>query len=115
MAYDKQPWGRAIPYKSPITGRETTLYNIGVLAEALGRKSDTIRKWEISGQLPPTPFRQDGKRLYSKEHIDAVVACAERAKLKNGVSTSSTSFTKWVYEEFQKVNDLFFKEDKSNG
>ena len=82
--YERTPWGKEIPYTSPITGRSTTLYNIGVVAEAIGRTSQTIRKWEVGGVIPPTPFRQKGKRLYSKEHIDVIVKCAEQAKIMQG-------------------------------
>ena len=117
MSYEKTPWGREIPYTSPITGRSTTLYNINVAAEAIGRTPQTIRKWEVAGIIPPTPFRQQGKRLYSKEHIDALVKCAEEAKIKQGAQIMKTSFSKRLYKEFEKINDLFFKapegEDKN--
>ena len=110
MSYEKTPWGREIPYTSPITGRSTTLYNIGVVAEAIGRTSQTIRKWEVGGILPPTPFKQKGKRLYSKEHIDVIVECAEKIRIKQGSSSAVyTEFSKKLYKEFAKVNDLFFK------
>ena len=112
--YERTPWGKEIPYTSPITGRSTTLYNIGVVAEAIGRTSQTIRKWEVGGVIPPTPFRQKGKRIYSKEHIDAIVKCAEKAKIMQGSKTSQTTFSNNLYKEFQKVNDLFFKEVKED-
>ena len=112
MSYEKQPWGREIPYTSPITGRSTTLYNINVAAEAIGRTPQTIRKWEVGGIIPPTPFRQQGKRLYSKEHIDALVRCAEKAKIKQGAKITETSFTKRLYKEFEEINALFFKKPK---
>lgn len=112
--YEKTPWGREIPYTSPITGRKTTLYNIGVVAEAIGRTSQTIRKWEVGGVIPPTPFKQKGKRLYSKEHIDAIVKCAESSRIMQGSQVSQTAFSKKLYKEFQKVNDLFFKKTEEN-
>lgn len=108
MSYSKTPWGKEIPYTSP-TGKSTTLYNIGTLAEALGRTSQTVRKWEIAGIIPPTPFKQKGKRLYCKEHIDAIVGCAEKCKITQGSTISQTSFSKRVYEEFDKIYDSFFK------
>ena len=111
MSYEKTPWGREISYPSPITGRSTTLYNIGVLAEAIGRTSQTIRKWEVGGVIPPTPFKHKGKRLYSKEHIDVFVKCAESSHIMQGSKVSQTAFSKKLYREFKKVNDLFFKED----
>lgn len=114
MSYEKTPWGKEIPYTSPITGYSTKLYNIGVVAEAVGRTSQTIRKWEVGGTIPPTPFKQNGKRLYSKEHIDAIVKCAESIHIKQGSSSAVYStFSKKLYKEFQKVNDLFFKKEES--
>lgn len=112
MGYAKTPWGKEIPYTSPVTGYKSTLYNIGVVAEAIGRTSQTIRKWEVAGVIPPTPFKQKGKRLYSKEHIDAIVKCAEKAKIMQGSSVSQTKFSNLLYKEFQRVNDLFFKKDE---
>ena len=109
--YEKTPWGREIPYTSP-TGRKTTLYNIGVVAEAIGRTSQTIRKWEVGGVIPPTPFKQKGKRLYSKEHIDAIVKCAESSHILQGSNISQTAFSQKLYKEFQRIYDLFFKENK---
>lgn len=111
MAYEKSFKGREIPYKSPITGRETMLYNIATVGEALGRTSQCIRKWEIGGVIPKTPFKLKGQRLYSTEHIDALVECAEKAHLMQGSKVSKTYFSRYVFEEFQKVNDLFFKEE----
>lgn len=110
---DKMPWGRVIPYTSP-TGKTTTLYNIGYIADAIGRTSQTIRKWEISGTIPPTPFKQGDKRLYSKEHVDALVKNVEKYKITMG-SLISKSFSKAVYRDFQAINDYFFKEENNNG
>ena len=114
--YSKTPWGREIPYTSP-TGTETTLFNIGVVAESIGRTSQTIRKWEVGGIIPTTPFKdKSGKRLYSKEHIDAIVRCAERCHLKQGTQISSTTFSDNLYKEFDKINKMFFsKGDKKDG
>ena len=96
---------KGVPYTSP-TGIETTLYNIGYLAEQLGRKSATIRKWEIDGTIPKTPFKDShNRRLYSEEHIQAIVECAERAKIGNGKPISNTRFTKWCFDEFNKINE----------
>ena len=110
--YSKTPWGREIPYTSP-TGIETTLFNIGVVAESIGRTSQTIRKWEVGGIIPTTPFKdKSGKRLYSKEHIDAIVKCAESSHILQGSNISQTAFSQKLYREFQRIYDLFFKENK---
>ena len=108
--YERVSWGKEIEYTSPKTGRKTTLYSIATLAEALGRTSQTIRKWEVAGILPETPFRLKGKRMYSEEHIDAVVRCAEKAKISSGNPISNTNFSKNLYKEFERIYDLFFKE-----
>ena len=103
---------RGMPYTSP-TGVKTTLYSIGYLAEQLGRKSSTIRKWEVDGTIPKTPFKDKrGRRLYSTEHIEAVVRCAERAKIANGKPISNTRFTKWCFEEFNKINEKLLGSSK---
>ena len=107
---EKMPWGRAIPYTSP-TGKETMLYNIGMVADAIGRTSQTIRKWEISGVIPPTPFKQVNKRLYSREQVDCLVRNVEKYHVTMGLRISK-AFSKKVYEEFKKINDEFFKEGK---
>ena len=104
---DKTPWGRAIPFKSPTTGKETTLYNIGAMAQAIGRTSQTVRKWEIAGTIPPTPFKQGVKRLYCTEQIEAVVRCVEKYKVTMG-NQIPAAFSKAVYREFKKINEEFF-------
>lgn len=111
---DKLPWGRAIDYTSP-TGKKTTLYNIAAAAQAVGRTSQTVRKWEISKKIPPSPFKdKQGRRLYSKEHIDALVRCVEKYHISIGV-TISPEFSRAIYREFKRINDYFFKEDTTNG
>ena len=39
-----------------INGVEVVMYSIGDLAQELGRESQTIRKWELNGVIPPTRF-----------------------------------------------------------
>ena len=109
MSVELSPWDRAIPYTNKETGYSTTLYNINVLANWLGRTSQTIRKWEIAGVIPKTPFKSDGKRLYSKEQIDILVECAEKANISTGKKMSQTNFTRNVQKKWQKLFDEIFK------
>jgi hypothetical protein len=50
-----------------------TFYTVGTLAEALNRKSGTIRKWETDGIIPiatfilPSDDKRGQRRLYTKE------------------------------------------------
>lgn len=102
--------GRKQIFKLP-TGEDIELYYIGTLASALGRASDTIRKWEIAGIIPD-PFFKDshGRRLYSKEQIEAVVRCAERAKIKQGASIAGTSFSRWCHIELEELRKKYVGE-----
>lgn len=107
------PWGRATEYTSP-TGKQTILYNIATLGDRIGRTPQTIRKWEISGRIPPTPFKNNrGMRLYSKEHIDAIAYCVERYKISIGVPFSQEC-TRALYKKFKELNDYFFKVDENS-
>ncbi len=103
------PYGREIPYTSP-TGVKTTLYSISVLASRLGRTSQTVRKWEIAGILPPTPFKINGVRLYSEEHIESIVRSAEKSKIKQGKCLCNTQFSNRIYKDFKELHKKFFEE-----
>ena len=88
-----KPWSREVSYTSP-TGVETKLYSISVLANALGRATQTIRKWEVSGILPKTPFKdKQGNRLYSIAQINSIVKSAERSRLQQGKKMSGLKFS----------------------
>lgn len=112
--YQKKAWGKEVPYTSP-TGKQTTLYNIATAAEAIGRCAQTLRKWEVGGIIPMTPFKLHGRRMYSTEHIDALVECAEQSKIRPGTRIQDTAFSKHMYERYAKIYDYFFKEDTEEG
>ena len=45
-------------------GKKVELFPVGVLATAVGRTSQAIRKWEVAGIIPPSFFKdKSGKRL----------------------------------------------------
>ena len=92
-------------------GEELELFYIGTLATALGRTTNAIRKWEIAGVIPDPCFRdENGSRLYTQEQIDAIVRCAERAKIKQGLSIADTSFSTWVHKELAELREKYSKE-----
>ena len=94
-------------FKLP-NGEVIELFYIGALASALGRSTNAIRKWEIAGVIPDPCFKDDkGRRLYSQEQIDAIVRCAERAKIKQGLSIANTSFSTWVHKELAILRDKY--------
>ena len=48
-------------------GEIIELFYIGTLANALGRTTNTIRKWEIAGVIPDPCFQDpNGRILYSQ-------------------------------------------------
>ena len=93
-----------------VKGKEVTLYPISTLAERLSktlkdtRSTQTIRKWEAKGVLPPATFRIKGKRLYAEEQIKAICKVAKECKIKQGSSIALTNFIERVREELSKVN-----------
>lgn len=108
MSLELSPWDREIPYTNPETGYTTTLYNINVVATYLGRTSQTVRKWEIAGTIPKTPFKIEGKRLYSKEQVEILVECAEKAQISTGKKISQTNFTRNVQLKWQELFKKIF-------
>ena len=94
-------------------GEDIELFYIGSLASALGRSTNAIRKWEIAGVIPDPCFKDSkGRRLYSQEQIDTIVQCAERAKIKQGLSIANTSFSTWVHKELAVLRDKYAKGGK---
>ena len=108
--YEKSSWGKAVPYTSP-TGVQTTLYNIATAAEAIGRTPQTLRKWEVGGIIPLTPFKLHGRRMYSTEHIDALVECAEQSHIRPGVRIQDTAFSAHMFKWYEKIYNRFFVEN----
>lgn len=89
-------------------GETIELFYIGTLASALGRTTNTVRKWEIAGVIPDPCFQDPyGRRLYSQEQIDVIVKCAERAKIKQGSSIANTSFSQWCHKELEVLKEKY--------
>lgn len=94
-------------FKLP-NGQVIELFYIGTLANSLGRTTNTIRKWEIAGVIPDPCFQDaNGRRLYSQEQIDAIVRCAEKAKIKQGLSIANTSFSQWCHKELDALKEKY--------
>ena len=104
MSFELSPWDKTIPYENPKTGYKTTLYNIAVAGRMIGRSTQTITKWEISGAIPVTPFRVKGRRMYCEEQINILVECAYEAKISQGRKIAQTNFSSQVQK---KWNELF--------
>lgn len=96
--------------KKTVNGVELTLYPISVLADRLSmtletaRTTQTIRKWEVAGIIPPAIFRVGNKRLYTMEQIDCICKVAEECNIRQGASLGLTQFSIKVFEEMRIVN-----------
>lgn len=94
--------------KIKINGKEIELYYISTLAEALGRSTQTVRKWEISGVLPKTMFKdKNGRRMYSDEQINIIVNVAEECQIKQGLTIANTSFSARVHRRINELNQTY--------
>ncbi len=54
-------------------GSTVQMYTVGTLANAIGKTTQTVSKWENEQFIPSTPFRAAGDvRLFSQKMIEAV-------------------------------------------
>lgn len=91
-----------------IAGKDVALYPISTLAEALGRSSATIRKWEVAGIIPDCLFRGPmGRRLYTEEQIRIIVECAEISNVRSGYSIANTNFTPRVVKRLNELHEYY--------
>ncbi len=87
-----------------INGVEVVMYTIGDLAQELGRESQTIRKWEMNGVIPPTRFRdRTNKRLYPEKLVKMIKQISEEEGVTQGVSFEATNFSARVAKAFKEV------------
>ncbi len=90
---DGPRWDRR-PRVFSYNGKEIELFEIGALAQALGRKPVTMRAWETDGTLPLANFRTPepagvqvpgkkakGRRLYSRKQIEFMIAAVQQFKI----------------------------------
>lgn len=82
------PWDSYPHIEMLHNGETKRFYTVGILAKALGKSSQTIRKWENWGYIPRSQYRFPGRsssthhrkegqrRLYTREQIEGVVSVA---------------------------------------
>lgn len=49
--------------------------------------------------------------MYSDEHIDALVECAEKYHIRPGVKLRDTAFSSSLYRKYSEIYNLFFVEN----
>lgn len=83
-------WVSSAVFKRMPNGQLFEFYQLGALAQALGRPLITVRYWMKAGYLPAAPYRlgdkkdkngneSRGRRLYSRAQIQAAVDLFEKA------------------------------------
>ena len=99
------------PKKVVVNGMQVELFYINRLAEALGRTTQTVRKWEIAGVIPKSIFKDKntGRRMYTQGQIDTIVKCAEDCGIAQGLSIANTSFSSKVYKALREHNKMYYK------
>lgn len=74
----------AMPFKKWIGTKQVELFTIKALCLGLGRPAVTVRLWIRQGHLPQAPFKLPdkngirGRRMYSREHVAALLEVAYR-------------------------------------
>ena len=97
------------PKTIKVKGEEVEIYYINELAMALGRTTQTIRKWEIAGVIPNSCFKdKNGRRMYTAEQIQIIVEIAEKCQIKQGQSIANTSFSRRVHKALEEHNKKYF-------
>lgn len=96
-----------------VGGKEVELFTIGQLGFFLGRKPQTIRKWERNKIIPRATFVKPGsggdvrgkRRLYSRAQVEALVEAARQTGILHDLhrQVSKTDFTARVYAAFRKI------------
>lgn len=91
-----------------VKGETIKMFYIGSLAQAVGRTPTCVRAWEIAGRIPKTVFKdKNGRRLYTKEHINATVRIATQEKIFQGARFCRTHFVERLAKEFEKINKKY--------
>lgn len=90
----------------PISGAKVVLFPISELAKALGRTTQTVRKWETNKVIPKAVFRDSSKRrLYSKEQIELIVVIADEEDIRQGFNLENSNFTKRIFDSWKTTTE----------
>ena len=99
----------AKPKTYVINNVELEMFTIGDLAQRLDRQRQTLRKWEKQGLIPQAIYRSGAnRRLYTKNQIDAIVACVEKFQIKQGQPIPK-AFSEEVTAAFEEATQKDFE------
>lgn len=118
-AVDPRPaWARYGRWLRRPNGERIEVHPIGAVAEALGKSSFTIRRWEREGTLPETPLvlpvsSGPPRRMFSTEQIQGIVLIAEEEGVaaRKAAELALTRFTPRVLQLYAELFPEHFKSD----
>lgn len=101
-----------------VKGKKIVLYPISKMSEQLTlfgfpRTTQTLRKWEVNGTLPPAVFKKKGIRLYTMDQIRIVCKLAKEFNIRQGHFESNDEFSKEVKKQILEWNRKFFGLDET--
>lgn len=103
----------ARPTTKIIKGNPVEFFTIGALALALNKSVVTIRQWISKGYIPQAVYRLPdrgnikGRRLYTREQIQVVLALAEEQGILSGRRidwSKNLDFAKKVHAGWKTLN-----------
>ena len=97
-----------------VKGKRIAFYSIGEFASMIDRDSQTIRKWEYGGVLPPTVFkRRTGVRIYPEPVVMEVKKLCKKYKLRQG-KPMAKEFSVEATEKIKEITAEILKGGDSN-
>lgn len=101
-----------------IKNQETDLYTVGAVAQIIGRKQQTLRKWEEKGWIPAPTYRSvkssgspsvngsgKGYRLYTRAQVEVLLTALEENGLLGDRNPSWQEPARWLsFIEHVKAN-----------
>jgi len=113
---DGSDWTTTAVFRKLPSGELHEFYQVGALAQALGRPLVTIRYWIKEGYIPQAPYRladketkngetQRGRRLYSRAQIEKAVELFGKAGLldKTRIQWPNQQLTNAIAEAWDSI------------
>jgi hypothetical protein len=113
---DESDWTTTAVFRKLPSGELHEFYQVGALAQALGRPLVTIRYWIKEGYIPQAPYRlsdketkngetQRGRRLYSRSQIEKAVELFGKAGLldKTRIQWPNQQLTNALAEAWESI------------
>lgn len=103
---ESEAWD-STPYIRRFDGQDIEFFFIGALATAMGRSSNTIRRWISAGIIPASSYRMNSasvkgqRRLWTRAEIEGIARIAREEGLPEGRNVNSTEFPQRVKELFR--------------